>query len=222
MYKSILFDLDGTLLNTTIGVIEAVKITIEQLNLKMPSEEILATFVGPPMQNSFMKHFGMEADKALECANLFRANYKEYSLFSAELYPNVIDLLSSLKQNGFKVAVATYKSHDNAMAILEKFGIMKFCDFAMGSDLEGKLTKTDIVNECIKQLNSTKEETVLIGDSSADSKGALEAGIDFIGLTYGFGFKSKEDLNNINHVAVFDNVSGLTEYLLSEELCLKN
>ena len=212
MYKNILFDLDGTLLDTTIGVIEAVKITIEELGLKMPSPEVLATFVGPPMQNSFMKHFSMEPNHALECANMFRANYKKYSLLSAEPYPGVLELLKALKDKGFKIAVATYKSHDNAMTILDKFGIKQYCDFAMGSDLEGRLTKTDIVNECIKQLNAEKNNTVLIGDSSADSKGASEAGIDFIGLTYGFGFKSEADLQNIPHIAVCKNVSDLAEY----------
>lgn len=213
MYKTILFDLDGTLLDTTIGVIEAVRITIEQLGLPMPSDKILATFVGPPMQSSFMKHFGMESERALECANMFRANYKKHSLLSAQAYPGVLELLEALKARDYKIAVATYKSHDNAMTILDKFGISKFCDFAMGSDLEGRLTKTDIVNECIKQLNSDKASTVLIGDSSADSKGALEAGIDFIALTYGFGFKSEKDLQGINHVAVCNNVEELANYL---------
>ena len=83
MYKNILFDLDGTLLDTTIGVIEAVKITINELGLPSLKPEVLATFVGPPMQSSLMKHFGMEPERALECANMFRANYKKYSLFSA-------------------------------------------------------------------------------------------------------------------------------------------
>lgn len=213
MYKTILFDLDGTLLDTTIGVIEAVKITIEQLGLPMPSSEFLSTFVGPPMQSSFMKHFGMEPEKALECANLFRANYKKYSLFSAEPYPGVLELLRALKAKGYKIAVATYKSHENAMTILDKFEISQYCDFAMGSDLEGRLTKTDIVNECIKQLAADRTSTVLIGDSNADSRGAYEADIDFIALTYGFGFKSPADLQNIPHVAVCKNIEELASYL---------
>ena len=213
MYKNILFDLDGTLLDTTIGVIEAVKITINELGLPSLKPEVLATFVGPPMQSSLMKHFGMEPERALECANMFRANYKKYSLFSAEPYPGALELLKSLKETGHKVAVATYKSHENAMGILEKFGILKYCDFAMGSDLDGRLTKTDIVNECIKQLDADRTSTVLIGDSSADARGAYEADIDFIALTYGFGFKSAADLKNIPHVAVCSNIDELASYL---------
>lgn len=221
MYKNILFDLDGTLLNTTQGVLDAVKITINELALEMPAQEVLKKFVGPPMQNSFQEYFNMDSSRALSSANLFRKNYKKYSLFKAELYNGIIELLKSLKSKGYKIAIATYKSHDNAMEILEKFGIKKYCDYAMGSDLEGKLSKTDIINECINKLNAEKNSTVLIGDSRADSNGAIEAGIDFIALTYGFGFKSEQDLENIPHVAVCNNVSELADYfsIKLESIC---
>lgn len=221
MYKTFLFDLDGTLLDTTKGVIEAVKITISELGLEMPSNEILHAFVGPPMQKSFEKYFGMDKETALKSANLFRSNYNKHSLFMATLYEGVLELLSKLQSEDCKIAVATNKSHDNAMAILDKFGILKFCDYALGSDLDGKLTKTNIVNECINKLNADKLTTVLIGDSTADSKGAYEAGINFIALTCGFGFKSKADLENIPHVAVFSNIKELAVYLsvTQEKVC---
>ena len=135
------------------------------------------------------------------------------ALITKNIHSSALELLKSLKETGHKVAVATYKSHENAMGILEKFGILKYCDFAMGSDLDGRLTKTDIVNECIKQLGADRTASVLIGDSSADSRGAYEADIDFIALTYGFGFKSAADLQNIPHVAVCSNIDELASYL---------
>ena len=222
MYKTILFDLDGTLLDTTDGVIEAVKITIQELGLKMPNEDVLKAFVGPPMQSSFQKYFDLDKETALKNANLFRANYKKHSLFIAKPYAGSLELLEYLKENGCKLAVATNKSHENAMGILDKFGISKYLDYALGSDLEGKLTKKDIVNICIEKLNAKKEECVLIGDSTADSTGAKEAGIDFIALTYGFGFKSKNDLDGIANVGIYNSIEELKEYFEKETLCLKN
>ena len=75
------------------------------------------------------------------------------------------------------------------------------------------MTKPDLVNGYKKRLGEDKTATVLIGDSSADSRGAYEADIDFIALTYGFGFKSAADLQNIPHVAVCSNIEELADYL---------
>lgn len=220
MYNTILFDLDGTLLDTTNGVVDAVKITIEDYGFDMPSEEILKTFVGPPMQKSMAEKFNLDEAYALKVANKFRANYKKYSLYNAELYPGILKMFNRLKSNGFKLAIATNKSHENAEGIIKHFGLNKYCDFYMGSDLDGKLTKADIVSKCIDILDANKNKTVLIGDSEFDLVGANQVGIDFIGVTYGFGFKSDVDKSKNKY---FDNVFELDEFLNKQkeimELC---
>ncbi len=218
MYNTILFDLDGTLLDTTNGVVDAVKITIEDYGFEMPSEEILKTFVGPPMQKSMAEKFNLDEAYALKVANKFRANYKKYSLYNAELYPGIIKMFNRLKSNGFKLAIATNKSHENAEGIIKHFGLNKYCDFYMGSDLAGKLNKADIVEKCIEVLNADKKRTVLIGDSEFDSVGAAQAGIDFIGVTYGFGYKCAEDVKG-NYC--FNSVADLDEFLNKQKEIVK-
>ena len=141
MYKTVIFDLDGTLLDSTVGIIDAVKITLGELGLECPPDDVLKTFIGPPIQDSFSRQFGLDKESAMKYADMFRANYRKYSMFRATLYNGVLELLESLKNSGRKVAVATYKSHDNAMAVLEHFGILRFCDYALGSDAEGKMSK---------------------------------------------------------------------------------
>lgn len=215
-YKAIIFDLDGTLLDTTQGVIEAVKATIDELKLSMPEYETLKKFVGPRMQDSFEKYFNMDSKKALECANIFRRNYKNF-LFSANLYDGALELLKNLKKENYKIAIATNKSHENAISILDKFEILNECDFALGSDLEGKLTKADIIKRCLKELGVSNKEAVMIGDSSADSTGAQIVDMDFIALTYGFGFKNENDLKTIQHTKMCNNIQELSTYLLNKE-----
>ncbi len=209
MCKAIIWDLDGTLLDTTSGVIYAVKYTIKELGLVMPSEEILRTFPGPPMQLSFKKYYSMGEKEALKAANRFRFNYKNHSLLKAELYPNILEILSYLKQNGYKMAVATNKSHENAMEILKHFKISDYCDYMLGSDLEGKLTKADIIKKCIKMLGVSANEAVYIGDSIFDLEGAEKIGLNFIGVTYGFGFKKGE----ISKYKMIDRIIDLKEIL---------
>lgn len=214
LYKYILFDLDGTLLDTTQGVIDAVKITITQYGFSMPSDEILKSFVGPPMQKSMAETFNLDKETALQVANDFRANYKKYSLYKAELYTDVIEMFEKLCNKGFKIAIATNKSHENAEGIIKHFGLDKYCDFYMGSDLTGKLTKADIVEKCIEVLNADKKQTVLIGDSEFDLIGAKQAGIDFLGVTYGFGFKNPEEVQGNQF---FNNVKALTDFLTNQK-----
>lgn len=209
MYKAVVFDLDGTLLDTTSGVIYAVELTVKQLGLSRPTDEILKTFVGPPMQLSFEKHFGMEKERALECANLFRANYRDHSLLIAELYPDVLKVLAYLKNKGYKIALATNKSHDNAIAILKHFGVAEYCDFMMGSDLEGKLKKADIIEKSLEAIGVDAKDAVYVGDSIFDYEGAQKVGMDFIGVTYGFGFREDERYEFPTYAALADILTTL-------------
>lgn len=194
MKKAVLFDLDGTLLDTTSGVVYAVKETITQLGLTMPSEDILKTFVGPPMQLSFQQHFGMEKEEALKSANIFRENYKNDSLFMADLYPGSLETIDFLKKNGYKISVATNKSENNAISILKHFGVADYCDSMVGSDLQGKLKKADIIEKSIAEMHLEIKDGAYVGDSIFDKEGAEKVGMDFIGADYGFGFKPGEDI----------------------------
>lgn len=213
-YKAVIFDLDGTLLDTTEGVVEAVKRTIEDNNLNMPDEAEIKKFVGPPMQKSMKEQFDLDDDRALSLANEFRTNYKNHSLFQAQLYDGIIELLRELKEKGYKIAVATNKSHQNAVDLLKKFAIDEYCDFMMGSDLEGKLSKTDILNTCIDKLEIEKKDAVLIGDSIFDLKGAELSGVDFIAVTYGFGFRRDETIESSNCKMIVNSVEALQNVLI--------
>lgn len=193
--KAILFDLDGTLLNTTEGVLESAIFAAKQLGYPELPHETMLNFVGPPIQNSFIKYYGCDIEKAQEAANIFRQYYKDKALLKADYYEGIMDLLNQLKAAGKKIAVATYKREDYAITILQHFGIADFCDTLHGADNFNKLTKADIVNICIDELGEPKNEVILIGDTEHDAIGAEKAGVAFLGVTYGFGFKTIEDVN---------------------------
>lgn len=206
MYKAVIFDLDGTLLNTTSGVVSAIKETLYDLKLDTPSETVLESFVGPPMQESFEKYFSFNKDKALVAANLFRNNYKKHSLYDAKLYPGVMEMLQFLKNQGYRICVATNKSHDNAVDILNHFGIAYYCEHMLGSDLGGKLEKSDIIMSSLKKIDISACDAVYIGDSVYDLIASEKVGIDFIGVIYGFGFRKNSDLKGHEYIAVCKSV----------------
>lgn len=191
--KGILFDLDGTLLDTSEGIIESVRHTISSLGLHELTSEVLKTFVGPPVQDSFKKFFGMDEAKAQEAADVFRSYYKDTALFLAKPYPGIHALLEQLVKNNLLIGVATYKREDYAKTLLEHFDIASFCDAICGADNENRLTKTNIILKCLRDLSLQTKDTVLIGDTIHDARGASNAGIPFIGVAYGFGFGSRND-----------------------------
>jgi len=213
MINAVLFDLDGTLLNTTEGVLESAIYAARKLGFEELPYETMLSFVGPPIQNSFMKWYGCDLDKAQEAANVFRSYYKEHALFKAKLYPGIIELLAELRHRGMKIGVATYKREDYAISILEHFGIAPYCQSMHGADNFNKLTKADIVNICIQELSTEKGAVVLIGDTEHDAKGAEVAGVPFIAVTFGFGFKNADDVNVFPNVGYAENARDIIKII---------
>lgn len=213
MIKNVVFDLDGTLLDTSEGIIRSVRYTVEQLGYEELDYDSLLTFVGPPVQNSFKKHFGCNDEEAQKAANVFRDYYKKEALLLAKPYDGIYELCEQLKSKGIKMAVATYKREDYALKLLNHFGFDKYCNPMHGADNNNLLKKEDIIRMCLEEMDAAQEETVLIGDTDNDAKGALKAGINFIAVTYGFGFKSESDLMDFPHTGVADNPIDVLKYL---------
>ena len=198
-YKLAIFDLDGTLLDTSEGIMSSVRYTVDKKKLRELSEDEIKTFIGPPIQNSFKSKYNMDAEEADDCAAVFRARYSSEDLFLAKPYEGIYELLEKLKTEKIMCAVATYKREDYAIPLLKKFHFDNYMDYMYGSDLEGKLLKSDIINKCISDAGVDKTEVVMIGDTINDEKGALALGVDFIGVTYGFGYKDSSDMGDDVH-----------------------
>lgn len=195
-FDYIVFDVDGTLLDTTDGILSAVEYTIKKKKLPPLSEEQLLTFIGPPIYASFQKVYGqLEKDKIDEVVNIFRERYKKVDLLKARPYADIYQTCQRLIQKGIIIGVATYKRQDYAEEILKYFHFDQYSRYLFGSDSCNCLKKSDIIRNCIVSMKVKDDSKVLmIGDSINDSKGAMEAGISFLGVTYGFGFKNREEI----------------------------
>jgi len=213
MKQSVLFDLDGTLLDTTEGVLESAAYAARQMGYADLPQETMLKFVGPPIQNSFHDFYGADAATAQKAAEIFRDYYKNVALLKAKLYPQMLDVLASLRKRDIRIGVATYKREDYAVTLLRHFGIADFCASMHGADNFNRLTKADIVALCIRELGAKKAETVLVGDTDHDAKGAVQAGVDFIAVTYGFGYHAAADIANYPCVGVANAPSDILNLL---------
>lgn len=206
-HRAVFFDLDGTLLDTSAGVIHTIDHIITQFDLPMLSEEEKRSFIGPPVQQSFQEHYGCTQERAWELAAAWREAYKEKFLFEAVPYDGIYDLLDVLRSKGIKTCVATNKREDYSLRLLEHFYFLPLFDCVVGSDLEGKRRKSDMIKLCMDRTEVVDPaQGFMVGDTVGDMKAAQEVGTHFIGVTYGFGFK-KTDV--IDGVLLVDDVQGI-------------
>lgn len=191
--EALIWDIDGTLLNTLPGLVCAYKYSIERLSLAPKSDSEIASFIGPTPQTIFKEHFGLQEPEAQAAADIFRSRYKEADLYKASVYEGIIPLLQKLKAMGLPQAVATNKRQDYAIDILQHFGLAPYLDPIYGIDNLSSLTKADLIKKCLAALKLKKPSSaVMVGDTEGDLKAAEEAGVSFIGVNYGFGFQNEE------------------------------
>lgn len=212
-FKAAVFDLDGTLLDTSAGVLASVRYTIDHFGFRALTEEELRRFIGPPIQDSFARTYGLEGDILQKIATVFRKRYKETDLLKAVPYDGIYDVFERLIDNGIKPAVATYKRQDYATEILVHFGFDKYTNIMYGADHENKLKKSDIIRNAIYDAGvMNPAEAVMIGDTDNDALGAKLLDMKFIGVTYGFGFHTTADVEkfpNIGAARTADEISRL-------------
>ncbi|MBP5654612.1 MAG: HAD hydrolase-like protein [Clostridiales bacterium] len=195
-YDAILFDVDGTLLDTSEGILLSLKQTLDRFGIDYSflTEEDNSSFIGPPMELSLTKWFNLTGDKNTEVCSGYRKTYREDNIMLATPYEGIEQALDNLRNSGIALGVASYKKQDYLGKILEGFGMDKYFDVICGSDYTGKLTKADIINCCISGLKiEDKSRVLMIGDTTYDSSGAKEAGVDFAFARWGFGEVPEED-----------------------------
>ena len=193
---TLIWDIDGTLLNTLEGLVAAYQYTIAKLKLPEKSYEEIVTFIGPTPQTIFVSKFGLSEIEAQNAADVFRDRYKNVDLLKAEPYSNLLSVLESFSKMGYKQAVATNKRQDYAVDICKYFGLDKYCQPIYGADNFNKLSKAELIKNCLKDLEVTDNQAVMIGDTIGDKVAAEQAGVGFIGVNYGFGFKNIEGYAN--------------------------
>jgi phosphoglycolate phosphatase len=188
MYKTIFFDLDGTLIDPKVGILTAVQYALAKYNIKEEFETLLP-FIGPPLNKSFQKYYGFSEEKSMEAVGYYREYFLPKGMYESTLYKGIPELLTKLKTTNKTLFVVTSKPTYLAEKIVTYHKLDTFFDKIVGSKPDlSNAAKTMLVKEAISFLpNEEKDSFVMIGDREHDIIGAKANGIDSIGVLFGYG-----------------------------------
>lgn len=188
MYRLVIFDMDGTLADTSLGILNSHRYAHKMMGKDNPTDADLEGVIGGPLLQTYKTRFGFTDVSAKRAVEFYRNYYQSHGIYEAVCYPDIPCLLNSLKSNGFQLAVATLKPEKFVKIMLANMGIIDCFSAIYGMDDNDERTKAQLVQMCTDSLGISKRETVLIGDSIYDMQGADKCGVSFIAVTYGFGF----------------------------------
>ena len=210
MKKAILFDLDGTLTDSGDGIMNCAELALRHFGLPVPSREEMRVFVGPPLDQTFMK-FGVPADKTDEAIAVYRSRYLTVGLFENTPYPGIEEVLQKLQNNGHRLFVATSKPEATSIRILEKFDLAKYFEKICGATFDGSIsTKEEVIAYLLGQVDDPGH-TLMVGDTTFDVIGAKAHGIDTIGVSWGYG--KVEDMKKAGAKAIAHTMDELFSLL---------
>ena len=186
MYKYILFDLDGTLTDPSVGITNSIMYAQEKMGLEVWARERLYIFIGPPLKEAFMEHFGLSEQDATKTLEYYREYFSTKGLYENQICDGIKELLEDLKNTGKILALATSKPQQFAEKILEYFDISKYFDVVVGATMDGKLgKKSDVIAVTLQKIGANNlNKVVMVGDRCYDINGAKQNGIDSIGVLF--------------------------------------
>lgn len=213
MQKTILFDLDGTLTDSGMGIMNCAELALRHFGLPVPEREQMRTFVGPPLDHTFMK-FGVPADRVSEAIAVYRSRYVPIGKFENDPYPGIEELLKTLKAQGHRLYVATSKPEEMSIEILEHFGLAQYFDRICGASLDRtRMEKADVIRYLLDLVGGA-ENTIMVGDTAFDVIGAKQHGIPTIGVAWGYG--KVADMQEAGAIAIADTMEELLELLTKD------
>lgn len=213
MVKAVVFDFDGTLCDTGVGVKKSAKYALDAFGIKAPEWEELDFFIGPPLLVTFQERFNQSVTDAEKLVKKYRERYTNIGLYESEFYDGIPQLIKDLKSQGFKLGIASSKPINYIEELLIKADLQSYFDYisavSFNADCE---SKQSILERCLNELGVEPSEAIMVGDRFYDIDGARGAGVDSVGVLWGFG--SKFELIESGATYVVDKIQDIESIAL--------
>ena len=185
MSRLVLFDLDGTLVDSAPGIWSSVRSAAVELGLPEPTPAQLTAMIGPPLQDGFATALGLPPELVPLAVDAYRAHYAAGALLDVTVYPGIPELLDELRARDAVLAVATSKPEVFAIRVLEATGLLTRFASVHGATLDGSIRHKDEVVAAALAAHPAGTDPVLVGDRAQDVLGAAIHGLPCIGAGWG-------------------------------------
>jgi len=194
--RLILFDLDGTLTDPRPGIVSCMRYALDQLARSCPPDEVLASFIGPPLRGAFSVLLETSDIKLIEEAmTLYRQRFADTGLYENQVYEGIPEMLESTRHADYISFIATSKPTVYAERIVKHFGLDRHFAGVYGSELGGRFeNKTDLLAFLLENERVPAKVAIMVGDRAADIIAAKNNGIRSVGVLWGYG--SEEELTD--------------------------
>ncbi len=214
MYKVAIFDFDGTLVDSTPGIVDVMKVVVDEYGFAPEILDEWALLVGVPLPKQ-MEIIMPEksADFHLEVANRYRAIYDTMAIEICPPFPHMFTMLQSLKEAGVVITIASSKRRNLVEIVLDHHNVAHYFKMVVGAaDVENHKPHPESVHMTLEQLSIPLDHAVVIGDSIFDLDMAKNAGVDAIGVTT--GLHSKEMLAKSEPTHIVDSLHEVLPIIL--------
>ena len=186
------FDLDGTIADTHPGIRGGILYAAEKMGLPPLPEEKVATFIGPPLVDSFMREYHLLKEEALLMQDAYREYYVSTGVHQFRLFDGVETLIRTLRENGKDLYVVTSKPTQQSTVIIEESGLAPYFTAVIGATLDGRISKkADVIRHALSDFGIPAASIVMVGDTDNDILGAKANGLPSIAVRYGFGTEAE-------------------------------
>lgn len=207
--KNVIFDFDGTVADTSEGIIETLRYSLEQIigSSDQFNHETLSKFIGPALTKSYMEITGLSAEQTARAIACYRQKYKQGAMYKSKTYDGNIEIFQILKKRGVKISIASSKPQEQLEKIIERLDLSQYFDIIAGALDDINSDKASVIRRGMLDSNA-----VMVGDSIYDILGAKAVGIPCIGV--GFGFGDNDEMKGYAPAYFANSVQQLKEILL--------
>ena len=185
-YQYVIFDLDGTLTDSSEGITRCVQYALADAGIAVEDRDELKVFIGPPLMESFMRFYHMDRQQAERATAKYRERYRPIGMYENQVYEGVTEMLEALQNAGVHLAVATSKPLPFTEKILEHFGLTGYFETVSAATLANEdPSKRELIRTALEAMGALGP-ALMVGDRFYDIEGANELGIDSAGALYGF------------------------------------
>ena len=211
MGKTIIFDFDGTIMNSEEGILHCAGKGLSHFGIPIPDRDTMLEFIGPPLYKTFIR-FGVPEEQAETAVEVYREHYRAGGKYRAAPYPGIPELLKELCEAGHTLLIASVKPEALVVDIATHFGLAEYFQIICGASFDSTRREKDEVIAYLLEKVDRHGQWYMVGDTPFDITGAGKFGIPGIGVSWGFG--DVQQMRDAGAIAVADSVEDLHNLLI--------